>query len=292
MKNFSKNIEYISNASVKHRQLCHASNLMGKWDDNGISGSQRMALSDIIPQYYTYLHENLELFGYDDSTLISRVKLLNEYYNFIHINNFDNVFSSQGKFRSTILEEFMFLLFRDYVGYLKTVYHDTNNVIDSGAAKSYTNLYFTSNNFESFIKSPSIEINVKDQDFAIFRNFTLTANGAISKEIKIPVIAIENKTYIDKTMLEGIISTAEKIKTGNPYAFFAAVTENYDVDLTVDPVYSRIDQIYVLRKSRRKESWNNISPEVVLRLFHEVQSHIERPWSNVEHKMRSDGVIL
>jgi len=251
-----------------------------------------MALSDIIPQYYTYLHENLELFGYDDSTLISRVKLLNEYYNFIHINNFDNVFSSQGKFRSTILEEFMFLLFRDYVGYLKTVYHDTNNVIDSGAAKLYTNLYFTSNNFESFIKSPSIEINVKDQDFAIFRNFTLTANGAISKEIKIPVIAIENKTYIDKTMLEGIISTAEKIKTGNPYAFFAAVTENYDVDLTVDPVYSRIDQIYVLRKSRRKESWNNISPEVVLRLFHEVQSHIERPWSNVEHKMRSDGVIL
>ena len=93
-------------------------------------------------------------------------------------------------------------------------------------------------------------------------------------------------------MLEGIISTAEKIKTGNPYSMFIAVTENYDVDLKVDPAYSRIDQIYVLRKSKRKEQWKDIDADVVIRLFKEVKEHIERPWSDVEQKMRTEGIIL
>ena len=93
-------------------------------------------------------------------------------------------------------------------------------------------------------------------------------------------------------MLEGMIATAEKIKTGNPYAMYIGVTENYDVDLTVDPAYSRIDQIYVLRKSKRKEAWNDIDVNVVLKLFNDIKEHIERPWSNIENKMRTTGTII
>ena len=62
------------------------------------------------------------------------------------------------------------------------------------------------------------------------------------------------------------MSTAEKIKTGNPYALFITVSENYDVDLSVDPAYSRIDQIYVWRKCKRKEAWADIDPSVVWRM--------------------------
>ena len=78
---------------------------------------------------------------------------------------------------------------------------------------------------------------MKDQDFAIYREFDLKINDKIHN-IRIPIVAIENKTYIDKTMLEGIIATAEKVKNGNPYSRFVVVSENYDVDLSVDPSYS------------------------------------------------------
>lgn len=111
-------------------------------------------------------------------------------------------------------------------------------------------------------------------------------------KINIPAIAIEAKTYIDKTMLDSIMATAEKIKSGNPHTRFVAVTESYDVSLVVDPAYSRIDQIYVLRKMGRKEGWRDIDPEVVLRLFHETVDHLERPWSDVETKLRNDGVVI
>lgn len=100
------------------------------------------------------------------------------------------------------------------------------------------------------------------------------------------------KTFIDKTMLDGIIATAEKVKSGNPYSMFVSVTETYDVAFGVDPAYSRIDQIYVLRKTTRKAAWANINADVVLRMFHEIQAHLERPWSDVRTRLNQEGVII
>lgn len=290
---FDKIVEYLEQSLERFPQLTHASNLLTKWEERTkkLSEKQVDALNDIITNYYSFLKINLETIGYSKTVIEKRVQLLNDYYNFLNTNNYDNVFTSQGKLRPTILEEFMYLLFKDYVKSLKQRYHDSTDVLDSGNAKSYTNMYFTSSSIEHFIESPNVEINVKDQDFAIYRNTTLSINNK-KKNIKIPVIAVECKTYIDRTMLEGIIATAEKIKTGNPYTLFIVVSENYDVDLSVDPAYSRIDQIYVLRKCKRKEDWANISSKVVLRMFKEVTKHIERPWSDVENKMRNQGIII
>lgn len=282
---------FLDKQRMKYHQLRHANNLFCKWKDRKITKKQSDALCEILPQYCKYLKGNLSLVGYSDDIIKKRVELVNAYYNFFYDNEYDNIFSSQGKFRPTILEEFMFLLFKDYIEYIKKEYNDEADVINSGAAKAYTNLYFTSPNFKKFIESPSIEINLKDQDFAIYRDFDLTINEK-KHHIRIPIVAIENKTYIDKTMLEGIIATAEKVKNGNPYSKFIVVSENYDVDLTVDPAYSRIDQIYVLRKCKRNEAWADIDPNVVIRFFHEVKEHIQRPWSDVESKMRNDGIII
>lgn len=284
-------ISYIDTKRKEFPQLCHANNIFVKWSDRKISKKQTDALVEIVQEYYKYLHGNLELIGFSDAAIKKRVALLNAYYNFYYENDYDNVFSSQGKFRSTILEEFLYILFKDYIEHIKKEYKDEENVINSGAAKAYTNLYFTSTSFGNFVKEPTIEINVKDQDFAIFRDFDLNINNK-KRHLRIPIVAVEGKTYIDKTMLEGIIATAEKIKNGNPYARFIAVSENYDVDLSVDPAYSRIDQIYVLRKCKRKEAWADIDAAVVIKFFKEVKEHIERPWSDVEHKMRNDGVII
>ena len=229
--------------------------------------------------------------GWSDSVIRKRVQLLNEYYNFIHNNQFDNLYSSQGKFRPTILEEFLFLLFKDFVEtYQKR--HEATDQLESGSVKAYSNLYFKAKSFGDFISNPEMAVNEKDQDFAIYRKFQLTVNNANTVNLQVPAIAIEAKTFIDKTMLDGIIATAEKVKSGNPYSMFVAVTETYDVSLGVDPVYSRIDQIYVLRKTKRKAEWENIDTDVVLRMFHEIKDHLERPWSDVETRLEKEGVII
>lgn len=283
-------LNFLQEECETYTQLSHASNICTK-SGRGVKAKEKRALENVIPIYAEYLENQKELKGYSDDVIKERVRLLNEYYRDYNHLQLDSVFSSQGKFRSTILEEFMFILFRDYVAKLKLKYKDADNLIQGGAAKAYTNLYFTASGIENFVKEPNVEINVKDQDFAIYRKVELSIDGK-SKEIKVPIVAVENKTYLDKTMLEGVIATAEKLKSGNPYTRFVVVSENYDVDLKVDPIYSRIDQIYVLRKSKRKEYFSPIDADVVIRFFNETKQHIERPWSNIEAKMREEGVIM
>lgn len=285
-----EDLNFLQEECEVHTQLSHASNICTK-SNRGVKAKEKKALEEVVPIYAEYLEHQKELKGYSTSIIKERVRLLNDYYRDYNHLQLDNVFSSQGKFRSTILEEFMFLLFRDYVAELKRKYKDAGNLIQGGAAKAYTNLYFTASCIENFVKEPNVEINVKDQDFAIYRKVDLSIDGK-TKEIKVPIVAVENKTYLDKTMLEGVIATAEKLKSGNPYTRFVVVSENYDVDLKVDPIYSRIDQIYVLRKSKRKEYFAPIDANVVIRFFQETKQHIERPWSNIEEKMREEGVIM
>ncbi len=288
------NIDKIKRRYDSNSRLSHASNILVKENErvlNRLTSNQSAALEAIVSQYVKYIASMFSYNGFTEDIIRKRVELLNEYYNFIHFNGYDNTFSSQGKFRSTILEEFMYILFSDYVEHLKSTNRDINDVIHCGSAKAYTNLYFSSPRFREFVSSPSIEINVKDQDFAIYRDIRIVIEG-VEKVAKLPVIAIENKTYLDKTMLDSVIATAEKIKQGFPYARFAVVAENYDVSLDVDPVYSRIDQIYVLRKCKRKDQWQDIDANIVVRMFKETQAHIERPWSDIASKMRNEGVIL
>ena len=275
--------------SAQTRQYVHASNLILKWNNPKTTVSQKKALQTIFPKYKTYLLNNAALKGYSDEIIERRVKLLNIYYNFLHSQDYDNLFSAQSKFRSSILEEFIYILLKDYVHEMKDAF-DSLDVLSSGSIKAYTNLFFKAKDFKEYIKDPQIGVNTKDQDYAIYRVCDLAINNQHA-QIMIPAVAVEAKTYIDKTMLDSIIATAEKLKTGNPYTRFIAIAEHYDVGADVDPAYSRIDQIYILRKCKRRE-WLDIDINVVLRIFKEIQQHIERPWSNIEHRLHNDGVIL
>lgn len=93
-------------------------------------------------------------------------------------------------------------------------------------------------------------------------------------------------------MLEGAIATAEKIKMGAPYSVFVVVTETYAVDNSVDPVYSRIDQIYVLRKCKEEDrSKNEVKVDVVQNMFWFVIERLMRPWSEVGEKVKKGFII-
>ena len=271
--------------------LIHGNNILAKIQDN-----RRLdVLNKIIPKYNAFKILNNKLIGYKDEIISQRVESLNFYYDFLKNNSFDTVFSSQSKFRSTILEEFMYYLFRDFLKEKKEdIEVGLNDFLKLGSVKAYTNLYFKAKNASDFINAPKIGINQKDQDFSIYRTLKLRVEDQ-SFNTNIPIISLENKTYLDKTMLEGSIATAEKIKSGNPYSFFGIVTETYDVSFDVDPAYSRIDQIYVLRKSKRREADRNSLPicsDVLIKLFNDSKYHFEREWSDIENKLNDIGTII
>lgn len=288
MKTIDEVLEYDSNLvhAAKIKTLLIKAN----------SAASRNALQDILTQYLSYLNENVSTRGYSKTIIKKRVDLLNKYYDFFYDNdNFISLFNAQTKLRSTILEEFLYLLFRDYIIDKKNKIKDVNGVIRHGSATAYTNLYFYSKNFESFVDDVYTGVNEKDQDYTIYRALDVNINGNnLDRPINIPVVAIECKTYLDRTMLEGAIATANEIKTGSPYSNFYVVAEQYNVDKTVDPSFSRIKQIYVLRKEARKKGQQPkpICLDVVLKMFNEMTHEIEKPWSNVEEKLSRDGVIM
>lgn len=282
--------DYIVKMKEEIPQLCHASKIINK-QGGKLRENEVQALTAIIAEYAAYLREILQVTDTGKVGVEKKVALVNRYYNFMHYRGYDQIFSSQGKFRPTILEEFLFLLFKNYVNGVKES-HDKNNVIGSGAVKAYSNIYFTANTFTDFIDAPKIGVNEKDQDYAIYRTFDIIINDADPMQIRIPALAIEAKTYIDKTMLDSIIATAEKIKSGNPHARFVAVAERYDVSYDVDPAYSRIDQIYVLRRAMRKTDWQEIDSEVVWKLFNDSLEHLNRPWADIQRRIEQEGVVI
>lgn len=288
-------LDYIRQCIKAYSQLVHASKIIGKFEGK-LTKSQKEALEQMIPKYGEYLRGNLRLKGFSPDIVSCRVQLLNEYYNFLSDSGFDYLFTSQSKFRPTILEEFMFLIFKDLVEKINDTNQENMASIQSGSVKAYTNMFFIAKNLEQFRREPQVEIHDKDQDFAIYRELDVMA-GTQKHLINIPVVAIENKTYIDKTMLEGAIATAEKLKTGSPYSMFAVVAETYDVKYDVDPIYSKIDQIYVLRKQRRdknkgSQERTDIQIDVVQSLFEDVQNHLNAQWSDIESNLTQTGRII
>ncbi len=211
------------------------------------------------------------------------------------LQNIPDIYSAQSKFYPTIIQEFLYYLFKDLLEDLNKRYNeDSKYEIMIGAdVDAYTNLYFAPRSFASFKKEANVRINVKNQDFAIYREAIISVDEEESKKVKIPVVCIECKTYLDKTMLEGSIATAEKIKSGNPYCLFVVLCETYEVTYNVDPAYSRIDQIFVMRKQKRRSvNLNAIQNDVILKLFIFIKEHLERDWSEVEQKLTKEGIII
>ena len=279
---------FLRDITAKDASLVHAKNILKKKSD-----AKKLDILDrIVIEYVNYYQKNKELVGYSWDVVVQRVKLLNQYYDYIHDNGFDNAYTPQSKFRPTILEEFMSILFTDMVCDIKSKISDHVETVNYGSARAYTNLFFSGANFQAFISNPAVGVNEKNQDFAIFRKTKLNVDGNRAVDISLPVVAIENKTYLDKTMLEGSIATAEKIKSGNPYCLFCIVSECYDVSLSVDPAYSRIDQIFVLRKNTPHDERQQIFDDVVRKLVDLVYQHLNRPWSDIQNKMQSDGILI
>jgi hypothetical protein len=96
------------------------------------------------------------------------------------------------------LEEFLFILFFQ---------NKLCSQLKKGAIEAYSNLFFNPKNFKDFVNKPaSLYISRKNQDFTIYNEYEIVVDKE-KRVLKVPIISIECKTYLDKTMLEGSIST-------------------------------------------------------------------------------------
>ena len=255
----------------------HASNLLKKLTDKKWK-KQSSFLFECAEKYKKF-HEN-----FDVKNLTCSVNAWNKYLNFVRINNKRNgneIFNFQSKFESTILEECVFRLFAHY----------SSDTIRIGGIEAYSNLYFSLNSFKDFEDKSPIQINTKTQDFAIYKRVEIIVDNK-STAVNVPVIAIECKTYLDKTMLEGSIETAEKIKSGNAHCKFYIVAEKYNVDRNVAIKHSRIDQIFVLKKDTGKKDTGIIHVDVVESLIKDINSHLEQQWTDIEENIKNKGIVI
>ena len=253
----------------------------------------RQYLSEIETKYLIWKRKNLKLLGpyssMDDSTseriIKRRVALYNSYKDFIDQQQYAELFDSRSNLHSSVLEEFMFYLFKD-------IAREGNNAALVGKAHAFKDFFFNPLNYSDMLNKPNIKVEKKDHDFIIGSQIraVLSVEGSEEKEKEIwniPAVAIECKTYIDKTMLEASSTAAEQLKVKNPDALYLIVSEKVKLTDKINFKKYKVDQIFILRKEKnidRENTFNGhyirkpVYPDVVYKLFLEVKNHLTTDW--------------
>ena len=245
-------------------------------------------LREIKERYDNWKGDNESIIGTSKENVFKRVELLNEYKDFIDQSKFKKErgntygFTSQSKLHSTVIEEFLYYLFEGMPIL-------SGKKMALGPGKAYVDMSFSPKNIDEWEKNPGVDIKVKDQDFAIGKEIfcIFSSDGemhdTVQKNILVPIVAIECKTYLDKTMLDGAAYAAERLKRGNPYALYIVVTETNALDKSVNPKHTQIDEIFVLRRQKSgQKPPNQIDAQLVWELFNLVKDHLEKEWWNPE----------
>lgn len=321
--------------STDRNPLVHGSNLEQKESHRTKYRDEisRQYLKDIRIRYNIWHTENMALKGPfaaktdDDFAFIAkRVELLSEYKDFIDQQHYAEKFDSRSNLHSSVLEEFLYYLFKDLVNDF-----GTNALI--GKSHTFKDIFFVPPTYREMLKRPYARIERKDHDFVIGatvqaslqastppeKDTTPGETKAVLKEepedyaqvtvkgntethiFDIPVVAIECKTYLDKTMLEGSSRAAEDLKARNPNSLYIVVMEWIKLTSDVNLRKYKVDQIYVLRQQkntdrefRYEETYikNSIDPVVVEHLFDTVRQHLTIDWtSSIENGITRGWLI-
>ena len=271
-------------------------------------------LAEIRAEYNAWFTANNQLLGpksvpdsSDENTIIKRVQLLEQYKDFIDQQKYAEHFDSRSNLHSTVLEEFIYYLFRDLVA-------DFDNRTLIGKSHSFKDIFFTPPNYEAMISRPHARVERKDHDFVIgvtiqacLRTTALERSSDSQNsdpevhQFDIPAVVIECKTYLDKTMLEGASRAAEELKARNPNALYIVAMEWLKLTDAVNLRKYKVDQIYVFRKQRNTDREfrfaptyvkNSIDSSVVWHLFKTVRRHLTVDWeSGIQHGLEHGWLL-
>lgn len=137
--------------------LVHKANLEQKLSSirKYSSNQSRKLLLEIIDQYNLWHEANVALTGphlshqEDDNQVIAkRVALLNEYKDFIDQQVYAEHFDSRSNLHSSVIEEFLFYLFRDMVA-------DFGDSALIGKSHAFKDMFFVPPNYRNMIIEPN-----------------------------------------------------------------------------------------------------------------------------------------
>lgn len=288
----------MTSVDVKNTVFVHGNNIQQKKlsKEKYNDAKSKEYLREIEEKYNDWKERNNSLKGpYCDSTnededlriISERVRLLNEYKDYIDDRKYAEHFDSRSNLHSSVLEEFMYYLFKDMVNEISP-----DALI--GKTHSFKDIFFRSSSFKDMVTKPSAIIEIKDHDFSIgiTVNAKMKVNGSQIDENHlwdIPALAIECKTYLDKTMLQDVSTAAEQIKLKNPNAVYIVVSEWIKLTESVNLKKYKVDQIYILRKQkntdrefRYKDGYvkNPIYDDVIFHLFNTVRDFLTNEWDS------------
>jgi hypothetical protein len=315
--------------------LVHGSNLEQKENHRTKyrDDKSREYISEIRSEYDKWQAKNLQLLGptsqsteQDNAIIADRVALFSTYKDFIDQQKYAEKFDSRSNLHSSVLEEFLYYLFRDLV-------RDFGEHALIGKSHTFKDIFFVPPKYSEMLKRPYARIEKKDHDFVIGATIQASLEAAIPPErdrnsgeilplfkeepekysevtvtgntethiFDIPVVVIECKTYLDKTMLEGSSRAAEDLKARNPNSLYVVVMEWIKLSSDVNLRKYKVDQIYVLRQQkntdrefRYEETYlkNPINPTVIQHLFHKVRKHLTMDWTGgIEYGIQRGWLI-
>ncbi len=311
--------------------LVHGSNLLQKekhkmkYRDT----QSRQYLKEIRAKYDEWHIANEQLSGptsqesqQDKEIVAERVRLFEQYKDFLDQQHYAEQFDSRSNLHSSVLEEFLYYLFRDLVA-------DFGENALIGKSRAFKDIFFVPPNYQKMMERAHARIERKDHDFII--GVTIAANLDLNKNridkgnkqkkigeppakyttriednsethfFDIAAVAIECKTYLDKTMLEGSSRAAEQLKARNPNAMYIVVMEWLKLTSAVNLRKYEVDQIYVFRKQKNTDrefrfaddyDKNSIDPNVVWHLYQNVREHLTNDWeAGVEQGLERGSLL-
>jgi len=310
--------------------LVHGSNLSQKEKHKTKyrDPKSRQYLTEIRKMYDKWHKANRQLIGpslqesSQDKVIISkRVQLLEKYKNFLDQQHYAEQFDSRSNLHSSVLEEFLYYMFRDLVANF-----GDNALI--GKSHAFKDIFFVPPNYRGMMKRAHARIERKDHDFVIgvtvSAHLDLMANkddeqgqmrmgesvAEYSARIEgnsethlfdIAAVAIECKTYLDKTMLEGASRAAEQLKARNPNALYIVIMEWLKLTSAVNLRKYEVDQIYVFRKQKNTDREfrfaddyhkKPIDPDVVWHLYQTIRTHLTSNWEGGVEQGLERGWLL
>jgi len=301
--------------------LVHGANLVEKELDRSKYGTAdgKTYLAEIRAKYDAWHKANIALAGPgsaategDRKIVDARVKMFADYKDFLDQQHYAEHFDSRSNLHSSVLEEFMYYLFRDLVAEF-----GTHALI--GKSRAFKDIFFTPPKYSEMLKRPYARVEQKDHDFVIgatieasfrstappeqsdqpsgkveimaeepadYAEVTVTQNTE-THLFDVPAIAIECKTYLDKNMLEGSSRSAEELKARNPSGLYMVVMGWIKLADAVNLKKYKVDQIYVLRRQKNTDRdkrylpgyvKNPIDAEVVWHFYMTVRDYLTSDW--------------
>ena len=249
----------------------HADNLENKIATN-YKGRQQDFKSFRKKVYLPYQTKQLAITGITKVDVSKRVQLLESYYKRIAKFNQGNWITFQSKFRPTVLEEFCGYLFKDLPQ------------VESLGLDFFKKGIYAGIRID---QEGNTQLETRDIDFCIGKIVKAKFADTVY-DVKIALVAIECKTYLDKTMLSGAQFTAQKLKGATPRAKVLMIAERNEVSLNEIPSETPINQIYILRDGEG----DSIDFETVWDFFCEVKATLERATAGQIAKLPGKLLVL